>query len=129
MSASGRQLRERAMRAAAALESAPAGRRVGRVKGFHKEHVPRAICIADPAHLELTADALLQRIRGNARGFANYVFIDDGLRAFVISDKQSVVRTWEREHLDWLVGVYATARGADNLAEDIAEHLKGYTAP
>ena len=125
----------------AALESTTADRRVRHVRGYRKDHAPHAITMIDPDNLAPTIRAIQGRMRQHQRagGFTSYLFIDDQLRVYVMSESQSVVASWLRDHVDWLVSVYASRRPdgrttnpdgtpfntatAEGLAGDIETHL------
>lgn len=116
--------------------------RKGRVvRAYRKDHEPHAITMIDPDNLAPTIRAIQGRMRQHQRagGFTSYLFIDDQLRVYVMSESQSVVASWLRDHFDWLVSVYASRRPDGRttnpdgtpfntateagLADDIGEHL------
>lgn len=113
--------------AAAALESTAPPSRVRLVNGYRKDHAPRPLLHFDPRHLPQALNGIRDRVRRHQRaGFRSYLFIDNDLAVFVLSDMQSVLTTWLRDHGDWLVGTYVgqRMRGPDRMREDIAAHLE-----
>lgn len=123
-----------------ALEATAPRRRIRHVRSVHTEHAPAPVTVLDPEHLEPAIAAIRARvIRLKRSGAGSYLFIDDTMQAFVISELQSIATTWVREHFGWLVAFYAPRRrdGAlvnpdgtpyltatvGGVTEDVREHL------
>lgn len=117
-----------------ALEaSAPRGK-VRRVRSVHQEHTPEHVVVIEPDEVGSAAEVIRCRIRrAQHAGGGAYLFIDEELRAYVLTDLQSIAATWLREHFDWLVGYYASKQGKgpnpyleatqQGLIEDVGQHL------
>lgn len=131
-----------------ALESTATDSRVGRIRGPYRErgpnrkdHAPLPMDTLDTTDFAPTIRAIQTRMRMHQRagGFTSYLFIDEDLRVYLMSEMQSSAATWLRERPALLVGVYATRRAdgktrnpdgtpfntatAEGLADDIGAHL------
>lgn len=122
----------------AALEANEPHGRVRRVRSVHQDHTPDHVVVLDPSSVEPAVEVIRCRLRQVQKlGGGAYLFIDHELRAFVLTDLQSITALWVRDHLDWLVGFYASKRakgvGRGNspylaatqggLVEDVQQHL------
>lgn len=95
---------------------------------------PQSCLIVNPSDPLQSAELLAKRIRTtlHSYGIPVYLYIDDDMHAYVITEDRPIALAWVREHFDWLVAVYAfvhrvgqpmlrpTVTGID---EDIREHL------
>lgn len=114
---------------------APAKPRTIRQRPKHQEHRPEPVAVLDPRNQNPTIAAVLDRIRRHhkARQSGSYVFIDQALNVYVISEEQSVALCWVKERLHDLVGLYRLLARAnepwlqpttEGLAEDFTGHLR-----
>ena len=123
----GKAMFRRARAEVLALDSLPPDGRVRAVHAHRRDIAPLEVMQLDPAN---TADAIAPiRARVNRcirAGESAYLFIDEDLRVFVVSEAHTFCAKWCQQHAAWLVGVYSSARGRvqERIPEDISEHIQ-----
>lgn len=104
---------------------------------------PIHLCTIDPRFMDAYSGVIARAIRNYwrrsktsmLRARVVYLFIDDQLRAFLISDTESASEQWLRDHRDWWVGTYQgygftenggrirEAKVVSDLADSVREDL------
>lgn len=125
---------ERARTERAALESAPPAGRVRAVgsHAYRKNVAPSEVANLDPADTGPALDAIRRRIARCIRaGMKAYVFIDEGLRVFVLPETHIACSQWCEDRPASFVGVYGNSRGRAyaTLDDDVAHQLKELRKP
>lgn len=118
------------------------------VKHPHRrDQQPRVLTILDRDNLAHGVLTIIRAIKDHRRryGCGSYLFIDQTMTAYVITEEQSVAHDWIRNRFASLVGLYcpvAHQRGlnappgvpegltvtVDGVTEDVTEHLAGLQA-
>lgn len=123
------------MNAERALDSQKRRVSVTAISASHRQYAPRIVAVVDPDYIAAAVQAIARRLDDVQRkqGIGGYVFIDDNLRAYVVTETQPIAATWVRERIKWLVGFYSRVKvegvplsvpTPEGLAEDIGEHLQ-----
>jgi hypothetical protein len=106
----------------------------------HQDHTPTPLVVINPKDL---APAVLvvraEILRMQRKGAGSYVFIDNAMNAYVVSELRSVAAAWVRDRFTWLVAFYAPRRRdgskrnpdktpfmaatVSGLTEDFQQHL------
>lgn len=104
-----------------------------KMEPFHQVRSPKAFCVLDVSAVAPTARAIRRRIASTeaSRGAGSYVYLDEKMRVFVITEDATCAQQWILDRFRWLVGFYsmtpqrfsmhATVAG---LVEDIECHLQ-----
>jgi hypothetical protein len=118
---------------------AEVGIKKGRTAGVafrQPDQSPIHLLVIDPNCLMPSARSIVARILEieRSRGVGAYLFVNDALQAFVITEEKPLALQWAKARFRELVGYYRTVRPADRriptlapiatgLVEDLTEHL------
>ncbi len=102
---------------------------------FRQCRAPVPLCVVAPASVAASVLLIHDRIIANryAECCGTFLFIDDGLNAYLIAETKPASALWTRDHFRWLVGLYSFVKRPNlpmlkptlaGIEEDVRDHLR-----
>lgn len=105
----------------------------------HQSHEPPVFCVPSIFSIAEAVARIVTRIRRDEDTYGSagtYLYVRPDGTVYLVREEMTCAQRWVREHFDWLVGFYTRLPNpnkglsleAHGMAEDIAEHLQGFSA-